>query len=362
MRTLTAVLLALAVLFTPGHAAAHVVNLSQSDFTVEGASVRGLLVFAKPDAARLGRMDPDGDGIVTPAELEASQDVFRRLVEQMIDVTGDGARCASTLEGGGDTEGDGFGLSVTFVCARPPRELVISLPVLRELLPAHRHILRLRAGTVSDEAILTPDSPRFARTLSGASNEASPSSHRAFSGALRLGIAHILTGWDHVLFLFALLIGTRGLRPTVLAVSAFTVAHSLTLALASLSFVTPSPRFVEPAIAASIVYVAFENLRARGAPGRWHLTFLFGLVHGFGFAGALHELALARDRLVPTLFGFNLGVEVGQLAVVAAMVPILALTVRGVGGARERATVRVASLLVAAAGIAVFVARVAFPS
>ena len=138
-----------------------------------------------------------------------------------------------------------------------------------------------------------------------------------------MGIAHILSGWDHLLFLAALVLGAATVRALVATVSAFTVAHSLTLALAALGVVAPSTRWVEPAIAASIVCVAAENL-LRSKPGaRWPVAFAFGLVHGFGFAGALQQLALDRERLLPTLVGFNAGVEVGQLAVLAVVLPML---------------------------------------
>jgi hypothetical protein len=366
MRVRAAVFLFLAFFLAPASAAAHVVNLSQSDFTVSGANVHALVVFAKPDAARLGKMDPDNDGVVTPAELEASQDVFRALVEEGIDVTADGVRCPATLEGGGDTEGDGFGLSIGFACALPPRELGIALPLLRALLPGHRHLLRVQAGGASEQAVLTPDQPRLDLRISGASADAPPPrSGAVLRDAVRLGVAHILTGWDHLLFLLALLLGTRGLRPIALAVSAFTLAHSLTLALAALDVVAPSPRFVEPAIAASIAYVAFENVWCPGAPHRWRLAFVFGLVHGFGFAGSLRALALGLDRLLPTLVGFNLGVEVGQLLVMAALVPLVALLprlARTGAGADETRLVRAASIAIGTAGLAVLVARIAFPS
>ncbi len=348
----------LGLCFIAASAQAHAANLSQSDFTVSGASVRAVVVFAKPDAARLGRMDPDGDGVVTPAELEASQEAFRALVEQEIEVTADGARCLPTLEGGGDVEGDGFGLSVAFACPAPPRAIGVSMAVLRRLLPSHRHVIRVRSGARSEEAVLTAEDPRIDLALSDdASTSAAPAARRPpFWSAIRIGVEHIVTGWDHLLFLLALLLGTRGLRPIALAISAFTVAHSITLALAALDLFAPSARVIEPAIAASIAYVAFENVGRPGASHRWWLTFLFGLVHGFGFAGALRELALSRERLLPTLLGFNVGVEVGQLLVVGAIAPALAFALRNQGG--ETQPVRAASLAVGIVGVVVFVARV----
>jgi len=144
---------------------------------------------------------------------------------------------------------------------------------------------------------------------------------------IKLGIEHIWTGYDHLLFLFGLLIVCRRFGAMVAIVSCFTVAHSITLALATWDIVTLPSRPVEAAIAASIVYVGVENLIRRGAEphGRWALTFVFGLVHGFGFAGALRELGGGGGGtgIAMPLFTFNLGVEIGQVAVTAAVLPIV---------------------------------------
>jgi hydrogenase/urease accessory protein HupE len=148
-----------------------------------------------------------------------------------------------------------------------------------------------------------------------------------FWGFVRLGIAHIWTGYDHLLFLFALLVVCRSFRSIVAIVSFFTIAHSITLALATLNIVHLPSRFVEPAIAASIVFVGVENLIRRGEEprGRWALTFAFGLIHGFGFASVLRDLGVgvgAQGVAMP-LCTFNLGVEVGQVAVAAVVLPIV---------------------------------------
>jgi hydrogenase/urease accessory protein HupE len=144
---------------------------------------------------------------------------------------------------------------------------------------------------------------------------------------LRLGVEHIWTGYDHLLFLFALLVVCASFRSTVAIITCFTLAHSLTLALATLDVVHVPSRWVEPLIAASIVFVGVENLIRRGAepPGRWALTFVFGLVHGFGFAGILRDLGLgsAKGGILMPLFSFNLGVELGQIAIAAVVLPFV---------------------------------------
>jgi hypothetical protein len=147
------------------------------------------------------------------------------------------------------------------------------------------------------------------------------------------------------------------LRSLALVVSAFTVAHSITLALATLSVVTPSPRLVEPLIALSIAYVGVENLFVTDAAKRWRITFPFGLVHGFGFAGALREIALPRAQIPVALVSFNVGVEVGQLGVLALVLPLV-FAARRAPRFRDRGT-KLASLGIAFAGTVWFVVRVA---
>lgn len=148
-----------------------------------------------------------------------------------------------------------------------------------------------------------------------------------FVDFLWLGVVHIWTGYDHLLFLFALLVVCRTFRSIVVIVTCFTLAHSLTLALATLDFVRLPSRVVEPLIAATIVFVGIENLLCRGQEprGRWVLTFVFGLIHGFGFASVLRDLGVGGNGsgiLLP-VFSFNLGVEVGQVAIAAVVLPLV---------------------------------------
>ena len=187
---------------------------------------------------------------------------------------------------------------------------------------------------------------------------------------LRLGVAHILTGYDHLSFLMALLLAAglstptsarrnsvaeaatprQALRSTVTIVSAFTVAHSLTLITQVLHPGWLSTRWVEPAIAFSVAYVGFENLVPRARNGRWLLVFSFGLVHGLGFASVLREIGLPRRGLLLSLLSFNLGVELGQLLVVALVLPIVVTCARRAPRAFERWGLRLGSSLIGAFG------------
>ncbi|MEM9173359.1 MAG: HupE/UreJ family protein [Pseudomonadota bacterium] len=142
---------------------------------------------------------------------------------------------------------------------------------------------------------------------------------------LRIGIDHILPGGlDHILFVIALVLTTTQLRPLAIQITAFTLAHTVTLGLASAGVVSPSAQLVEPLIAASIAFVALENLWA-SEMSRWRpfIVFGFGLLHGLGFAGFIGELGLPTDRFWSALIGFNVGVELGQLSVVVITLIVL---------------------------------------
>lgn len=172
---------------------------------------------------------------------------------------------------------------------------------------------------------------------------------------VKLGVEHILTGFDHLVFLLGLILVGGRLRSLIGVISAFTLAHSITLALAALSVFAPSPRLVEPAIALSIAYVGIENLFVTDARKRWRITFPFGLIHGFGFAGALRQIALPRAQVPIALVSFNGGVELGQLAVLSLALPLV-LALRRAPWFGERG-VKVVSVAIAAGGAALFVVR-----
>jgi hypothetical protein len=170
---------------------------------------------------------------------------------------------------------------------------------------------------------------------------------------LKLGIEHIFLGYDHICFLIALIVVSR-FRELVTIVTSFTVAHSLTLILAALDVVRLPTRLVEAGIAATIVYVAVENLWIKRTGHRWILTFCFGLIHGFGFANVLREMGLPTRGLVRCLLSFNLGVEIGQLAIVLLILPAALWLARWKHGPK---TIVGISILLALFGLAWFVDR-----
>ena len=184
---------------------------------------------------------------------------------------------------------------------------------------------------------------------------------------LRWGAHHIFIGYDHIAFLLALLLAVSQLRSLLLIITSFTVAHSLTILLAALDVVRMPVRLTEALIAASIVWVALENLAlgARPRPRRWPLTFGFGLIHGLGFAEVLRDrLAEAPGGILLPVIAFNLGVEVGQAVVVAVAFPLLLWLRRGAGGllpqpprVREDRILRLGSIPIALLGMLWLVQR-----
>src|SRR5204863_3205437 len=174
------------------------------------------------------------------------------------------------------------------------------------------------------------------------------------------GIHHILIGPDHLLFLVGLLLLGGTIRQLTLVVTAFTVAHSITLSLAALNIITPPARIIEPAIALSIVYVGADNLLVRGGRDvRAWIAFAFGFIHGFGFANSLREMDLPGRALGWSLFSFNFGVEIGQLIVVL-LVALLLGSVRARNAIAGRYIGIGGSIVVIAAGAVWFIQRVFF--
>jgi hydrogenase/urease accessory protein HupE len=191
----------------------------------------------------------------------------------------------------------------------------------------HRQLAEIRTseGQLLASRLLSAGADTLAVDLPGNAAPAE-SAPRSFGQFFLLGIEHILTGYDHLLFLLALLLVCTSFRSAALVITCFTLAHSLTLGLATFDLVRLPASVVEPVIAATIVYVGIENIVRRDhLRGRWLLTCVFGLVHGLGFAGVLRDLGVGASGsgVAMPLFSFNLGVETGQLAIAALVLPVL---------------------------------------
>lgn len=361
MRPLLALLIILLCALFPGLASAHQAGLSKGEYTLDAATLTAELVFARRDILSLARtIDEDGDGALSPVELQHARPTLARVVADRISVRAGEGPCPPTLDDAFLVEEDGLTLRVVYRCPAPPRALRVRFDLLDELAYGHRHIARAFAGAAPIERVLSGQTREFglAGIPAGQTARSTQKTNHSdgFLGFFRMGIEHILFGYDHLVFLFGLVLVGGRLRALLLVVTAFTLAHSITLGLAVLGVWAPSGQIVEPLIALSVAYVGVENQFVKDAEKRWRITFPFGLVHGFGFAGALGEIALPKAEIPSALVAFNLGVEAGQLAVLALVLPLVL-------AARRRAWfetkgVRWISVGIAALGLGWFVARV----
>jgi hydrogenase/urease accessory protein HupE len=252
---------------------------------------------------------------------------LKELAPRLYKVSAGGADLAARSAEVELREEDGVGFLLVY--PRPTGgPLRFDATFLRRLPADHRTALTLKDADdkVLRTEVLTAAASSLETAETGTPASAAAGRTASFWSFLKLGVEHILTGYDHLLFLFGLLVACRRYSTAAKIVTCFTLAHSLTLALAALDVVSLPGRVVEPLIAASIVFVGVENLVRRGEPGwRWALTFGLGLIHGFGFAGALKQAGLGSTGaglLVP-LFSFNLGVELGQACVAVILLPLL---------------------------------------
>jgi hypothetical protein len=276
-------------------------------------------------------------------------DVLRRAIR----LRGDGVRCEP---GPGRVEPSRFDtptftMYVDFACPVGLHDLDIRDDIFDVLGTGHHTLTKIEWEGETRQMVFEP-SRREGRVSIGSSRA------RGLGSFVALGVEHILTGWDHLLFLLGLLLRGGSWLSLAKIVTAFTLAHSITLALAALNIVVLPDRLVEAVIALSIAFVAAENLFFKPVVARrWLVSFCFGLVHGFGFSSALRELGLSSSGLVVSLFGFNAGVEIGQALVVAVALPALAL-LRSTGW--ERRMVYSSSVAIFVIGAVLFVERAFF--
>jgi hypothetical protein len=341
------------LLFAPS-ARAHVIGLSRGDYTPQGSQVIAEIVL-RSDDVRLAVPGLAGDGPFTPEVLDRERPALLAAFFDSLEVLGDGQPCSPTLDDAAPDPPDGLRLRATYRCPAPPSHLRVRFGFLSRMPSDHRHLatVHLASGEVNALAVLARSDLDV--DVRGAA------SHGFFS-MVRGGVEHILTGADHLAFLLALVLGgtlvadrrTR-VGALVAMLTAFTVGHSASLAIATLGHFAPGARFVEPAVALSVAYVGAENLFTRSVRHRWMLTLPFGFVHGFAFAGGLLILGLPRAQLPSALVAFNLGVELGQLAVLVVLLPgLVLLRTRG----WYPGAARLASAGIALAGLVWFVQRV----
>ena len=344
-------------------AQAHKPSDSYLAITVADDKLSGQWDIALRDLDFAIGLDADGNGDITWGEVRAKHSEIAAYALARLAVRGDGAACS--VEAGAQliddhTDGAYTVLPLTLRCPKAPAQLAIDYTLFADLDPQHRGLLKLQALGTTRTAVLGPQAPTQSFELKAVSRWAQ------FIDYAREGVWHIWIGFDHILFLLSLLLPAvliwRSARwqpvetfrdafvGVLKVVTAFTVAHSITLSLATLGWVSLPSRWVESSIAASVVLAALNNVWPVFHGRRWVVAFAFGLIHGFGFASVLADLGLPREALALALVGFNLGVEAGQLAIVAVFLP-LAFALRRTGF-YQRAVMVGGSLLIAAlAGI-----------
>ncbi|MEO5959735.1 MAG: HupE/UreJ family protein [Opitutaceae bacterium] len=314
---------------------AHDPGISTAQGKLENGALELSVGFAPADAQELLPAAARTSAKWTEREFEAAKAQLEVLAPDLWEVRLGGELVTVREARVQLATGDSLNFHVIYPCPTGSR-LTLRARKLGELPPGHRQFLIVsdeRGSTVAKKLLSAKDDTvEIAAVEPGqaggaAARPAASKERTTFWEFVWLGMEHIWKGYDHLLFLFALLLVCRSFRSIVAIISCFTLAHSLTLALATLEVVKLPSRFVEPAIAASIVFVGVENLMRRGAEprGRWALTFAFGLIHGFGFASVLRELGVggSGQGLAMPLFTFNLGVEVGQVAVASVVLPLI---------------------------------------
>ncbi len=340
-----ATLFAISLLALP--ARAHDVSYAHLELRWAGERV-DLSLTVHPDDAALVLRVPMPEWFLEPEFLARAGPALADSLARRWSVRVDGSPLAwSWSQARPDPRGRGVLLTGTSSLPAPAASLEVHGPVFPEV-PTHETFLTVyRGDRLLRQDVLTA-THREARVYA-AGTAGTFAVLRTFVPA---GVHHIAIGPDHILFVLGLLLLGGGIRRLLGVVTAFTAAHSITLAVAALGWVRAPGRLVEPAIALSIVFVAFETLRSRGATRdlRGPLAFAFGLVHGFGFASVLAEFGLPREALGWSLAGFNVGVELGQAVIVLVAAPPLAWLARRSQSAHRRLVTTLAWAIAAAGG------------
>ena len=279
---------------------AHDLYRSESRLEVRGREIKNTLTFNLLD---FPGVDQNGDKVVSQQEFDQAFDRVYAAILEHYAVLSSGPPARMTREKYALFAEHVLDLQLLYIFPQQVLALQVNSSLPEVLGPTHIHLTTVVLNGKVQEAILDTRNRTAFFTAGGGSK------FQIFRQFVVLGMEHIATGYDHLSFLLGLLIATASLRSLVKTVTSFTVAHSITLALATFDVVALPSRFTESAIAASIVYVAVENLILRRSIERYRITFLFGLVHGFGFSNVLREMQLPRANLALSLFSFNLGVE-----------------------------------------------------
>jgi hypothetical protein len=333
-KSVTILLCALFFWLAPG-ILGHQTTDSYLALSLTNKQIEGRWAISLRDLDHVLAVDEDKDGEVSDAELSKANPKIEQYAFDHLKVLVD-SKPVQPQHTGFELEEHSDAIYATLLFVLPTAansaDFQINYTLFNDTDPLHRGLFRFDLPNRTATAIFSPSQPTQRFVLGAAETP------KHLLNFIQEGVWHIWTGYDHILFLIALLLPSalrrhaRGWEPTesrraaliniVKVVTAFTVAHSITLTLAALNLVQLPSRFVESVIAASIVVAAINNLKVVFAERTWVIAFAFGLIHGFGFASALTDLHLSAANLAGALVGFNVGVELGQLAIVLVFVPI----------------------------------------
>jgi hypothetical protein len=324
------------MVFCQVRAQAHQTTDSYLALTLTNGQFIGQWSIALRDLNHVLAFDTDNDGEISDSELNRAKPAIEKYAYDRLKIRVNSQPATPRHEKYEIHElDDAIYLVLDFNLQTPSLgpDLLVEYRLFFESDPLHRGFFRLDLPERTQTTVFSPSHPVERFLLTGA-----PSSSHHFANFIREGVWHIWLGFDHILFLLALLLPsvlhreqnhwtiTPNIRSALIniikVVTAFTIAHSITLTLATLEVVHLPSRFVESLIAISVLLAAINNIKLIFPDRTWIIAFAFGLIHGFGFATALAELHLPQESLALALLGFNLGVELGQLVIVLAFVPL----------------------------------------
>ncbi len=314
---------------------AHKPSDSYLAVVVENSKINGQWDIALRDLDYAIGLDEDANSEITWQEVLNKQKAINAYAFARLNIQGEQVNCPVTptqMLIDHHTDGAYAVLKFAANCTKTLASLSLRYTLFSELDPSHRGLLRLEFKKMTKTAVFGPDHPLQVFVLEKVNHL------NEFKEYLVEGIWHIWKGYDHILFLLSLLLPavfirvgkdwltSESFKPTLIdvvkVVTAFTVAHSITLTLATLHVVSLPSRWVEAAIALSVVLAALNNVFPVILKDRWLVAFAFGLIHGFGFAAVLSDLGLQGVTLILALIGFNLGVEIGQIGILSVYIPV----------------------------------------
>jgi hydrogenase/urease accessory protein HupE len=299
---------------------AHDPGLSAAEVRIGGAQVVVHLSIARSDVEHVLTLDIDNDGQLTWDERAAARQRLEIFARDGVEIWSADHRVAPTTVEVRLEEAGSIDFQITFD-REAGSQIKFRSAAIKSFARGHRQYVSVvdERGNKLGEKMLDASVDEFELNINMPS--ASANSIPEFIG---LGVEHILTGYDHLVFLLGLLLAGAGFKDVAKIITSFTAAHSFTLALSTFDLVHVPPGVVEPLIAVSIIYVGLENIFRRDLKRRWLLTFGFGLIHGFGFASALRDLGIGSGaQAALPLVSFNLGVESGQLVIAVVVLPLI---------------------------------------